>query len=326
MREALTKSRNLVSIRILREMGILPTVDYLTRFGFPPENISKDLSLALGSAAMSPMQMAEAYAIFANGGFKVEPYFIDYIEDSTGQRVYEANPRKACPTCPIKLQELEEPIKEKSIKEKLKLAKLDLIEEETVVIKKVLDITDDPNDPNATRVIFPENAFIVHSMMRDVVRRGTATKAQVLKRDDIAGKTGTTNDQRDAWFAGFVPSLVTISWVGFDDMQKLGAREFGGVAALPMWIDFMRVALNDIPKANYDDLPEGLVLANINPENGLLLDEGDESGMEEMFFINNLPELETESISDVLFFDGEDTVVINEDGEEFIEQEEGSLF
>ena len=311
LREALTKSRNLVSIRILRAMGINSTVDYLTRFGFPAENISKDLSLALGSAAMSPMQMAKAYAIFANGGFKVEPYFIDYIEDSEGNRVYESKPKTACHECPLRFTQLDS-----------NLEKLD----EKIVPKRVLDTTEDPDSPHATRVITPENAFIMHSMMRDVIRRGTATKAQVLKREDIAGKTGTTNDQRDAWFAGFVPSLVTISWVGFDDMQKLGTREFGGVAALPMWIDFMRVALKDIPEAKFDDLPPGVVLAYINPENGLLLEPEDESGMEEMFFSTNLPETQAESHVNILFFDGEETLVVGEDGEEVIEQEEESLF
>ncbi len=314
MREALTKSRNLVSIRILQEMGITSTVNYLTRFGFPAENIMKDLSLALGSAAMSPMQMAKAYAIFANGGFRVEPYFIDYIEDSKGERVFEAKPKTACPSCPLRFKSIDP-----------KLAKLKKKESEKVV-RRVLDISDDPESPYATRVITAENAFIVHSMMRDVIRRGTATKAQVLKREDIAGKTGTTNDQRDAWFAGFVPSLVAVSWVGFDDMQKLGSREFGGVAALPMWIDFMDVALKQIPKASYEELPPGLILANINPENGLLLEPEDPNGMEEMFFSDNLPETQAESNTDILFFDGEETVVLDEDGEEVLQQEEESLF
>jgi len=314
MREALTKSRNLVSIRILREMGILPTVEYLTRFGFPAENISKDLSLALGSAAMSPMQMAKAYAIFANGGFKVEPYFIDYIEDSKGNRVYDANPKTACAKCPIKFKEVKIPI-DKKIKTTSKIT----------TSKKVLDITEDPNSEYATRVISPENTYIIQSMMRDVVRRGTATKAQELKRQDLAGKTGTTNDQRDAWFAGFVPSLVTISWVGYDDMQKLGAREFGGVAALPMWIEYMRTALKDTPQANYDELPLSIIEANINPETGLLLAEDDESGIKEFFFSNNLPELQAESNTDILFFETEETILVGEDGEEIIEQED-SLF
>jgi len=174
--------------------------------------------------------------------------------------------------------------------------------------------------------VTPGNAYIIHSMMRDVIRRGTATKAQVLKREDLAGKTGTTNDQRDAWFAGFAPSLVTISWVGFDDMQKLGSREFGAIAALPMWVDFMRVALEDIPKANYDELPIDLVEANVDYETGLLLEDDDESGLKEFFFSHNLPEAKAESNTDILFFDTEETVVIGEDGEETIEQAEDSLF
>ena len=295
MREALTKSRNLVSIRILREVGVKFTVDYLTRFGFPAENISKDLSLALGSAAMSPMQMAEAYAVFANGGFKVEPHFIQYISDNGGNKIFEANARTACRTCSFDPEELPQAISETT--------------------------------QNAPRVISPENAFITHSMMRDVVRRGTATKAQALNRTDIAGKTGTTNDQRDAWFAGFVPSVVTISWVGFDDMQKLGVREFGAVAALPMWIDFMRVALKDLPVSSFDELPEGLISAKIDPVSGLLLPENSDYGLEEMFFVDNLPKTAEESgNTDVLFFEGQETVIVGEDGVETIEQEEESLF
>ena len=295
MREALTKSRNLVSIRILREVGVKFTVDYLTRFGFPAENISKDLSLALGSAAMSPMQMAEAYAVFANGGFKVEPHFIQYISDNGGNKIFEANARTACRTCSFDPEELPQAISETT--------------------------------QNAPRVVSPENAFITHSMMRDVVRRGTATKAQALNRTDIAGKTGTTNDQRDAWFAGFVPSVVTISWVGFDDMQKLGVREFGAVAALPMWIDFMRVALKDLPVSSFDELPEGLISAKIDPVSGLLLPENSDYGLEEMFFVDNLPKTAEESgNTDVLFFEGQETVIVGEDGVETIEQEEESLF
>ncbi|MBT8142921.1 MAG: penicillin-binding protein 1A [Gammaproteobacteria bacterium] len=315
MREALTKSRNLVSIRILREMGIQPTVDYLTRFGFPAENISKDLSLALGSAAMSPLQMAQAYAIFANGGFKVEPYFIDHIEDSKGERVYEAAAKVACPKCPVNLQTLD-------------------TEDGSKLVFVPENLEDDQNDVTvedtesayAPRVVDPRNVYIIQSMMRDVVRRGTATKAQALKRSDLAGKTGTTNDQRDAWFAGFVPSLVTISWVGFDDMQKLGNREFGAIAALPMWIDFMRVALEDIPVSSFDDLPNGMVQVEINPETGLRLTDENADGMEEIFFADNVPDIQEESIADIFFFEGEETIVVDEEGEETVELEEESLF
>jgi len=295
MREALTKSRNLVSIRILREVGVKYTVDYLTRFGFPAENISKDLSLALGSAAMSPMQMAQAYAVFANGGFLIEPRFIQFITDSQGNKVFEASAKSACSTCSFDPETLPQ-----------------------IATQEM---------QQAPRVIKPENAFITNSMMRDVVRRGTATKAQALKRSDIAGKTGTTNDQRDAWFAGFVPSLVTISWIGFDDMQKLGSREFGALAALPMWIEFMQIALADLPIARFDEVPDNIILANIDPLTGMLLnDENTELGLEEMFFVDNLPKPVEDSITDVLFFEGEETIIVGEDGEEIIEQEEESLF
>lgn len=294
LREALTKSRNLVSIRILREVGIKPTVDYLTRFGFPPENISKDLSLALGSAAMSPLQMAQGYSVFANGGFKIEPHFITSINDAQGNEVYAAQIKKACSACPYDKNELPQVI--------------------------------DENSQYAPRVITPQNAYITHSMLRDVVRRGTATKAQVLNRSDLAGKTGTTNDQRDAWFAGFVPSIVTISWIGFDDMQKLGAREYGAAAALPMWINFMKVALQGLPESSFEDLPEGVVSAYINSKSGLLVLDENEQSMEELFIADNLPEFQAEASTDILFFDGEETVVVSEEGEETVEQEEESLF
>jgi len=330
MREALVKSRNLVSIRILREVGIKPTVEHLTKFSFPEEQIDKDLSLALGSAAMSPLQMARGYAVFANGGYLVEPYYIERIEDAKGKGVYQAEQKPFCTECV-----LPDPYLEPEKTRKAKASKV-----KPMPPKDDIAVTDSQFVP---KVIRAENAFIVQSMMREVVRRGTATRANVLKRPDLAGKTGTTNDQRDAWFAGFVPSMVTVSWIGFDDMQKLGNREYGAVAALPMWIDYMGVALKDIPITDFakTPLPSGVVKVNINPETGLLVGSFDDventetssvpsfigDSMEELFFASNLPDMQEEEIEDVFFFEGASTTTVtNEEGEETVEVEEESLF
>ncbi len=357
MREALVKSRNLVSIRILQEVGINNTVDYLTRFAFPEEQIDKDLSLALGSAAMSPLQMARAYAAIANGGFLVEPFYIERIEDAQGNVVFEAAPKRICRECKYRAKHLPEVTVNDATEagdfplEGVFIASNDVRSKKPAEQKIETRVYD-----RAPRVMTPENAFIIQSMMREVVRRGTATKAQALGRTDLAGKTGTTNDQRDAWFSGFVPELATVSWVGFDDMQQLGRREYGAVAALPMWIDFMQVALEDIPVTDFENLvpPRGIVKAEINPESGLLVrlanddlssttshsditttemsyDQSSQvnySGptMEEYYFSYNLPEYEKEEIEDIFFFEGETVVTTTEDGEETIETEEESLF
>lgn len=358
MREALVKSRNLVSIRILQEVGIRNTVNYLTRFAFPEEQMDKDLSLALGSAAMSPLQMARAYAAIANGGFLIDPYYIERIEDAQGNVVFQAEAKPLCHACPYQAENLPEILMSSDSELNIQT---DITESKTILSKKTKIAKNEKIQTKVTdrapRIISPENAFIIQSMMREVVRRGTATKAQVLKRNDLAGKTGTTNDQRDAWFSGFVPELVTISWVGFDDMQQLGRREYGAVAALPMWIDFMRVALNDIPVTDYTNIdpPNNIVKAEINPESGLLIrlssdlpvnvdnisdilnnDINNEnlleainySGptMEEYYFTNNLPEVEKEKIEDIFFFEGETVMTTTEEGEESLETEEESLF
>jgi len=363
MREALVKSRNLVSIRILQEVGIKSTVNYLTRFGFPEAQMDKDLSLALGSAAMSPLQMARGYAAIANGGFLVEPYYIERIEDSQGNIVYQAEPKPICRECQYQADNLPEvAINDDNI---TTIGDVETIEVEPVNLEPKKPITRKKQNikrqtkvkDRAPRVMTPENSFIIQSMMREVVRRGTATKAQALKRSDLAGKTGTTNDQRDAWFSGFVPGLVTVSWVGFDDMQQLGRREYGAVAALPMWIEFMRVALADIPEIDFNnvELPQGIVKAEINPESGNLIrlkqdqdavnntlsntqddpilqnefnNSINYSGplMEEIYFANNLPEFEKEQIEDIFFFEGDTVINTTEEGTETVETEEESLF
>ncbi|WP_422614786.1 penicillin-binding protein 1A [Methylobacter svalbardensis] len=249
IRSALTHSRNIISIRLLKELGVEKAVATALRFGFTEQQIPKTLSLALGSGYASPLQMARVYATFANGGFLVKPYFIERIESNEGDIIYQAKPKIACPSCDSK-QEL--------------------------------------NRSYAPRIITPQICFLMNSLLRDVVQHGTATGAKVLGRQDIAGKTGTTNEQRDAWFNGYTQSNVAIAWVGFDDFSPLGNRETGGVTALPMWVDFMKTALKDTAETPLE-VPTGIVKAFINPETGLLTASNDSDGIWEFFQADHVP-------------------------------------
>ena len=208
MRQALTRSKNLVSVRIIQQITPKFAQEYATRFGFDAEKHPPFLTMALGAGSVTPYQMVGGYSVFANGGYRVNPYLIQKITDDSGRVLFEAKPIKA-------------------------------------------------ND-EANRVIDARNAFIMRSLMGDVVKFGTATRAMALKRNDLAGKTGTTNDHYDAWFAGFNSSLVGIAWIGFDQPKKLGGQETGGAAALPIWIDYMRVALKGVPDS-LPGVPEGVV-------------------------------------------------------------------
>lgn len=218
MRNALTKSKNLVSIRIL--MAITPQYaqEYVTRFGFDPKSHPPYLTMALGAGSVTPLQIAGGYSIFANGGFRVTPYFIDRIEDGKGQVLARTEPEMV--------------------------------------------------GKNAQQVIDPRNAFIMTSIMGDVVRRGTAAKAAILGRHDLAGKTGTTNDQFDAWFAGFQRTVVAVAWMGYDQPRSLGGSETGGQAALPIWISYMGKALKNVPEYQ-PTVPEGVVVQSHDSGNGM---------------------------------------------------------
>ena len=214
VRAALAKSKNMVSIRILRSIGPGYAQDYISKFGFDPKQHPAYLTLALGAGQTNPMQMATAYSVFANGGFRIKPYFIKKIVDNKGQVVFAETP--------------------------------------TVAGK------------DAQQVIDPRNAFVMTTLLRDVVRAGTATKAMTLGRNDLAGKTGTTNDSVDAWFAGFNASLVGITWIGYDQPKSLGDRETGGAAALPIWINYMKTALKGVPETPLKP-PAGVVSATTGP-------------------------------------------------------------
>lgn len=267
LREALTHSRNLVSIRLMRDIGINYVIDYAKRFGFEPDQLPNNLSLALGSGSAAPIDMATAYAAFANGGYRVEPYIIERIEDADGNIVRKAEPYSVCKTCNT-------PLENATIEADI----------EQAPISTSLEIESKP----AERIITPQNAYLMNSMLRDVVRFGTGRQALSLGRNDLAGKTGTTNDQVDAWFNGYNPELVAISWVGFDNPRNLGRFETGGRAALPMWIDFMREALRDVPEQEFVP-PVDMVTVRINPETGLLARADSEGGILETFRADEVP-------------------------------------
>jgi len=218
LRTALAKSKNMVSIRLLRAIGADYAQDYVTRFGYDAEKHPPYLTLALGAGSVTPWQQLGAYAVFANGGYRVEPYIVRQILDPDGNVLAATQPSVAG--------------------------------DETL------------------RVIDARNAWLMDSMMHDVVRRGTATRAAaVLKRSDLAGKTGTTNDYIDAWFCGYQPTVVGVAWIGFDQPKRMGNGETGGAAALPIWIGYMETALKGVPES-WMDAPEGLTSIVANDPSG----------------------------------------------------------
>ena len=275
LRQALIRSQNMVSVRILDSIGINYTINYAKRFGYQKEDLPKDLSLALGSGEMTPLELASGYATFANGGFNIEPFLILSIEDSNGNVVFESKPHTACLIC----------------------EKVDLTPDgEPESIESLTQLDYLPPENLAERAIDPENAWIIGSMLRDVIKFGTGRRALSLNRSDVAGKTGTTNDQRDAWFSGFNKDIVTTVWVGFDKVAPLGKRETGARAALPIWIDFMKDALLDLEDA-IPDRPEGLVSALIDKKTGVLTNVDNPDKMYEFFRQNYLPKKEASPIT-----------------------------
>jgi penicillin-binding protein 1A len=237
LRTALMKSKNLVSVRILQAITPQYAQDYITRFGFDPKLHPAYLTMALGAGNVTPMQMASAYSIFANGGYRVAPYFIDRVEDARGNVLMSEKPVAA--------------------------------------------------GAGAERVIDARNAFIMTTIMRDVVRAGTAARAMKLGRGDLAGKTGTTNEFMDAWFCGFNAELVAIAWIGFDTPHTLGRNETGSQAALPIWMGYMGAVLKGVPEQPLSQ-PSGVVAARINPETGLRVADA-QAGITDYFYQEFLP-------------------------------------
>ncbi len=307
LRQALIKSRNLVSIRLLRDIGIGYAVRYVTRFGFDRKGLPRDLSLALGSGSLTPLSLARGYAVFANGGYRPDPYLVDYILDSKGRVVWLAQPRQVCPSCSDAREAKAEARREASrgLSEeqrqaektarrqekasqaeaaRLARARFDALSEKD----RQFALAGPPVIKPAPRVLEPRVAFLMNTMLRDVIRYGTGRRALVLRRKDLAGKTGTTNDQRDAWFSGFNRNVATIAWVGFDNPRPLGDRETGARAALPMWIDFMRVALKNEPESELEQ-PPGIVSVRIDAETGELAGPGSKNTMFEYFRTEHVP-------------------------------------
>ncbi|MEQ0721111.1 penicillin-binding protein 1A [Stutzerimonas stutzeri] len=246
MREALYKSRNLVSIRLLQTMGVDYTINYITRFGFNAQDLPRNLSLALGTATLTPMEIATGWTTFANGGYKIEPYLIQRIEDREGNLLFEANPARV----PRETQ---------------------TADVEVHPVQSNPDIADGEQTPAAPhfaeQVLDERTAYIMTSMLQDVIKRGTGRRALALGRDDIAGKTGTTNDSIDSWFSGYNADLVTTVWAGFDQPQSLGRNEYGGTVALPIWMNYMGAVLKDMPEHPPAE-PDGLLKLRIDPVSG----------------------------------------------------------
>jgi penicillin-binding protein 1A len=298
LREAMVNSRNLVSIRLLREIGVEYAREFTTKFGFELNEMPANLSMALGSASLTPLSMARAYAVFANGGYLVSPQFIRRISDANGATVYETLQTVICDECD---------------RNEVTPAAVEATPEKVEPEFRPLEISSDTQDGEpspgslgdrmariesessyAIQTISPQNAYLVRSMMMDVVRRGTGVRAMQLGRRDLAGKTGTTNDQRDAWFSGYNDHLVTSVWVGFDNHEPLGRRELGGRAALPVWIEYMAVALNGV-EDKPPSMPEGLAQARIDPETGLLARLDNDSAIMEIFEAGRLPPMQEAS-------------------------------
>lgn len=293
LREALYKSKNLVSIRVLEEIGIDKTLEYLKKFSLDTESLPKHLSLALGTGNVTPLQIATGYTVFANGGHKVEPWWVSRIENDKGETVYVATPYAACPPpCVNVAQQEAEAASALQALEATPAAPTTPLEELAAYSQESVGAGDQIHYRQAPRVEEARIIWLINSMMQDVIKRGTARKALELGRQDLAGKTGTTNDQKDAWFSGFNPDIVTSVWLGFDNPASLGGNEYGGTAALPIWIDYMREALKDKPEVIIPP-PEGLVTVRIDPYSGMLAAPAQTDAIFETFQQERVPEYTT---------------------------------
>ena len=306
------RSRNLVSIRLLRSVGVGDVIDYATRFGFGHDALPNNLTLALGTLPATPLEVATGYAAFANGGYKVSPYFIDRIEDGDGKVVYQSEPMRVCRGCTpesgpgvVAPPDPATPATDLGLAAALAAAAapppaeamtpVPPGAERLMTLAPGLDERLPPLVPEklrAPRIITPANAWLMDDLMADVIKRGTGRRALVLGRSDISGKTGTTNDSRDTWFNGFNPGIEATVWVGFDQERPLGEGEEGSSVAVPIWVRLMREALRgvpDVPRA----MPAGIIGRRIDPATGLLLPESSSAGIVEYFFIDKLPKTGT---------------------------------
>jgi penicillin-binding protein 1A len=294
IREALVRSRNLVSVRMLDAIGVDYARRYISNMGFDEAELPPNLSIALGTPSLRPLDIARGYAVFANGGFRVTPWFIDEVKDRDGRVIFKENPAIACRSCGQRGSA------ERSASQVVDGFNLGPAAPATAAADgRAVEGESTPETPAAPaedavlapRAIDERIAYQLVSMMRDVVQRGTGTAAKVLEREDVGGKTGSTNDHRDAWFSGFGGNLATTVWVGRDDNRSLGYREYGGKAALPIWIDYMRVALKDVPLAS-NEPPPGMVKVAVSAS-GQLLPTESSAGITEYVKAEDLERMES---------------------------------
>jgi penicillin-binding protein 1A len=296
LRQGLVHSVNLVSIRLLQQDGIRYTIDWARRFGFRPRELPHNLTLALGTASLTPLEMARGYAVFANGGFLVRPYFIERITGPGGDILAQAHPWIACDSCTQAAPASTNPLA-------LPAAATTPSAPETAVVPASATpaasaetgqgattlLVRHPRAPRlAPRTISAQNAWLMSDILHSVIRHGTGRRARALGRHDLSGKTGTTNDNTDAWFDGFGPRLVTVSWVGFDTPATMGHGWTGAHAALPGWVDFMSAALKHVPDSP-QPMPTGLVSVRIDAETGLRTGPDNPHAMWEVFPVGHVP-------------------------------------
>jgi penicillin-binding protein 1A len=270
LRKGLYQSTNYIAIRLLDSMGVHTAIKEMDRFGFKAAELPKDLTLALGSHVLTPMEVAQGYTVFANGGYRVEPYFIQRIEDLSGTVIFEAKPLTVCKECE----------KPEQLETQLTTVLTDPLFSASIDIQR---------PPAASRVLDERTAYIMDNVLKDVVKEGTGRRARSLNRNDLAGKTGTTNDSVDTWFSGYNQNIVATTWMGFDDNTPLGHSEAGSNASLPIWIEFMQTALQDMPEIHREQ-PPGIVSVRINSKTGLSTDASDPNAMFEVFKTENIPQ------------------------------------
>ncbi len=292
IREALVRSRNLVSVRMLDAIGVDYARKYISNFGFDEAELPPNLSIALGTPSLRPLDIARGYAVFANGGFRITPWLIDEVKDRNGKSIFKENPPIACRSC-----------SQRGGSERTASNVVDGFNLGPTAPAPAAQAGNEGDNapepasaPAADAVLAPRGideriAYQLVSMMRDVVQRGTGTAAKVLEREDVGGKTGSTNDHRDAWFSGFGGNDATTVWVGRDDNRSLGYREYGGKAALPIWIDFMRVALKDVPVAS-NEPPQGMVKVAVSAS-GQLMPTESSGGITEYVKVEDLERMES---------------------------------
>ncbi|MBD8603189.1 penicillin-binding protein 1A [Pseudomonas sp. CFBP 8771] len=275
LREALYKSRNLVSIRVLQSLGVDSTIDYISKFGFNKQDLPRNLSLALGTATLTPMEIATGWSVFANGGYKVSPYLIERIDSRNGETLFRANP----PTVPADDIAAATPQAAPASATTVSAP---------IAVDATLMPGAAPAPVIAERIIDGRTAFILTSMLEDVIKKGTGRRAMALGRTDLAGKTGTTNDSKDAWFSGYNADYMTTVWSGFDQPETLGRHEFGGTVSLPIWMTYMAAALKDKP-AHVQPEPDGILSLRVDPISGRAAAPGTPGAYFELFKSEDTP-------------------------------------